>query len=72
MTPKQFTTGEAAKVVGISRVTLQAWIAAKKIRPPKRTTFGNVVVRMWNQEDVRMLRAVKEKIYMKGRGPKTK
>ena len=70
MTPKQFTTGEAAKVVGISRVTLQAWIAAKKIRAPKRTTFGNVVVRMWSQEDVKMLRAVKETIYRKGRGPK--
>jgi excisionase family DNA binding protein len=73
MTTKQFTTGEAAKRVGISRVTLQAWIAAKKIRPPKRTAVGNIVVRMWSQADLKMLRTAKGKIYMKkGRGPKAK
>jgi excisionase family DNA binding protein len=69
---KQFTTREAAKAVGITRATVQAWIAAKKIKAPKATTFAGMMVRMWSQADVQKLRAVKNKIYMKGRGPKAK
>ena len=72
MIQKQFTTREAAKAVGITRATVQAWIAAKKIRAPKPTVFAGIVVRMWSKADVKMLRAVKKRIYMKGRGPKRK
>jgi excisionase family DNA binding protein len=73
MITKQFTTGEAAKAVGITRATVQAWIAAKKIHAPRATSFGNIVVRMWSQADVKMLRAAKKKLYsMKGRGPRAK
>jgi hypothetical protein len=70
MIQKQFTTREAAKAVGITRATVQAWIAAKKIRAPKPTVFAGIVVRMWSKADVKMLRAAKETIYRKGRGPK--
>jgi len=70
MSPKLYTTGEAAAAVGITRATVQAWIAKKKIRPPKATVLGNVTVRMWSPADVKMLRDAKEKLYRKGRGPK--
>ncbi len=70
MSPKLRTTGEAAAAVGITRATVQAWIAKKKIRAPKPTVFGNVTVRMWTPEDVKSLRLAKERLYRKGRGRK--
>ena len=72
MSPKLYTTGEAATEVGITRATVQAWIAKKKIRAPKATVLGNVTVRMWSAADVKMLRKAKEKLYRKGRGRKPK
>ena len=70
MSAKLYTTGQAAAAVGITRATVQAWIAAKKIRPPKATVLGNVTVRMWSKADVQELRQAKEKLYRKGRGRK--
>lgn len=72
VSPKLYTTGEAAAAVGITRATVQAWIAAKKIRPPKTTVLGNVTVRIWAESDVRELRQAKERLYRKGRGRKPK
>jgi excisionase family DNA binding protein len=72
MSPKVYTTGEAAAAVGIARATVQAWIAAKKIRAPRATVLGKVTVRMWTAVDVKSLRLAKEKIYRKGRGRKRK
>jgi excisionase family DNA binding protein len=65
-----YTTGEAAAAVGITRATVQAWIAKNKIRPPKATVLGNVTVRMWTAEDVKDLRSAKKKLYRRGRGRK--
>lgn len=70
MSPKLYTTREAAAAVGITRATVQAWIAAKKIRPPKATVLGNLTVRMWGVADVNMLREAKKRLYGKGRGRK--
>ena len=42
MSLRLYTTKQAAAAVGITRATLQAWIAAKKIRPPKVTVVGDV------------------------------
>jgi hypothetical protein len=67
---KARTTREAAAAVGITRATLQAWIAAKKICPPRPTTFGNVTVRIWSEADVRDLGEAKKRLYRKGRGRK--
>lgn len=72
MSPKLYTTGEAADAVGITRATVQAWIAKKKIRAPKATVLGNVTVRMWSAADVKSLRLAKERLYRKGRGRKPK
>lgn len=48
MADKFYSTGEAAKVIGVSRQTLQTWIAEGKIQPPKM--IGNT--RVWSQKQV--------------------
>jgi excisionase family DNA binding protein len=48
MTEKFYTTGEAANAVGVSRQTLQTWIADGKVAPPKM--IGNT--RVWSQKQV--------------------
>jgi len=63
------TTAEAAKAVGISRATLQAWLAAGKVEAPAlRLRPGEPPARTWSRADVDRLRAVKEKIYRRGGG----
>lgn len=63
-----YTTREAAKKVGITRQTLQAWIAAGKVKPPKATRFGRWTLRTWTEADVTRLRRVKQRIYKKELG----
>jgi excisionase family DNA binding protein len=69
---KKLTTGEAAKAAGISRATLQVWIAAKTVRAPKTQLVEGKAVRLWAPADLERLRSVKEKVYRKGRGRKRK
>lgn len=69
---KKLATGKAAKVTGISRATLQAWIAAGKVRAPRPQIVEGVAVRLWTDADLDRLLAAKEKIYRKGRGRKPK
>ena len=66
------TTEEAAKAVGMGRVTLQRWIAAGKVRAPKTQLIDGHGVRLWSEEDISRLRKSKEEIYRKGRGRKPK
>jgi excisionase family DNA binding protein len=68
MSPKLHTTEEAAKAVGISRATLQAWIKARKFKQPKPTLEGAVAKRLWTESDLGRLREAKKKIYWKGQG----
>jgi excisionase family DNA binding protein len=72
MSPKLYTTKEAAAAVGITRATVQAWIAAKKFRAPKVTVIGYVTARMWTKSDIAKLRLAKQKLYLRGRGRKPK
>jgi len=74
MAPKTCTTGQAAKAVGITRVTLQAWIAKRKLKPPNTEVVNGHAVRLWTEIDVSRLRQVKREIYRKemGRPPKSK
>jgi excisionase family DNA binding protein len=48
MTDKFYTTGEAAEEIGVSRQTLQTWIADGKIIPPKMVG----TTRVWSQKHV--------------------
>ena len=68
MRTKTYSTGDAAKAVGITRATLQAWIANGKIEAPEARDFGKVRVRLWSKSDVARLRREKGKIYMKNMG----
>ena len=47
-----FTTEQAANEIGISRQSLQTWIAKGKVKPPAKK-FGNV--RLWTSADVAKL-----------------
>jgi len=72
MSRKQYSTGDAAKAVGITRATLQAWISRGKITAPEAQDFGKLRVRLWSESDIARLRKQKQKIYKKdmGRPPK--
>ena len=47
-----YTTAEAAAEIGISRQTLQAWIASRKIESPEPIKIGKLSVRLWSETDV--------------------
>jgi excisionase family DNA binding protein len=52
MSPKTFTTSQAAKQIGVSRQTLQSWIAAAKIDVPALIGEGNATLRLWTKADI--------------------
>jgi excisionase family DNA binding protein len=52
MAPKTFSTGEAAKQLGVSRQTLQTWLAAGKVEGPKPIEVGGMTVRLWTSADI--------------------
>src|SRR6266571_2234804 len=56
---KSVTTRIAAKAAGISRATLQVWIANGTVRAPKLRIVDGVAVRVWSNVDLARLRAVK-------------
>jgi excisionase family DNA binding protein len=43
---------EAAKKLGISLMTLQRYIAAKRIAAPKLQKVGGIRVRLWTARDI--------------------
>lgn len=49
---KQYTTNEAADKLGVHRVTLQRWIAAKRIPAPKIQKVGVLSFRLWTEQDI--------------------
>jgi excisionase family DNA binding protein len=70
MAPKTFSTGEAAKQVGITRATLQDWLKKGKFKPPKLAKVGNISVRLWSEADIGRLRAKKSEIYQEKKANK--
>jgi predicted site-specific integrase-resolvase len=63
-------TQQAAAAAGISLMTLQRWIAARKVKAPELIIRNGRAVRLWNRDDLARLREVKKAIYRKGRGRK--
>jgi excisionase family DNA binding protein len=61
MAVKTYSTGEVAKLIGVSRQTVQAWIAKRAVAAPKPGKVGRVTVRLWNGADIKKLRKFKEK-----------
>jgi predicted DNA-binding transcriptional regulator AlpA len=66
------STLEVARKVGISRVTLERWLASSKVPAPKTIRFGKSVFRNWTDRDVERVRKFKQENYRKGRGRKPK
>ncbi len=69
MPKRTYTTVEVAKSIGVSRQTLQAWIASRGIKAPKLVILANMRVRIWTDADVAKARMFKGTLK---RGPKTK
>ena len=67
---KPCTTEQAARAAGISRATLQFWIAEGKLKAPDVQLVDGKAVRLWGSADLARLKAVKTEIYRKGRGRK--
>lgn len=59
MATRTYTTSEAAAQIGVSRQTLQAWIAGGGIDPPEAITLGRVTVRLWTKADIARVRKFK-------------
>jgi excisionase family DNA binding protein len=52
MSPRQFTTREVAKQIGISPQTLYTWIAEKHIDAPRPIASGKRAIRLWTKAQV--------------------
>jgi excisionase family DNA binding protein len=59
MSPKTYTTSEAARQIGVSRQTLQTWIAAGEINAPKLIGEGKATLRLWTKADIEKIRKFK-------------
>jgi predicted DNA-binding transcriptional regulator AlpA len=53
---KSISTREAASKLGISLISLQRYITAKKISAPKLQRIGGVRVRLWTDQDITRVR----------------
>jgi DNA-binding transcriptional MerR regulator len=71
MPPKLYTTDEIARAVGVSRVTIQAWLKAGQVKPPRiQSRPGATPARLWTASDVTRLESVRKQMRKKvGRPP---
>jgi excisionase family DNA binding protein len=53
-----YSTREAAKLLGVSMVTINRYIVAGTIPVPPLTKVGGVTVRLWSEKDVAKARAI--------------
>jgi len=68
MASRLYTTREVAERVGVSRQTLQAWIAEQRIKAP--AVIRAAGVRLWSASDLARVLKVKPRNYP--RRPKAK
>jgi excisionase family DNA binding protein len=47
-----YSSREAATKLGVSLMTLQRYIAARKIKAPRLRTLGAVKARLWTARDI--------------------
>ena len=57
-----FSTREAAEKLGISLMSLQRYIAARKIQAPKLRRLGKVTARLWSASAIKKVRKQLPKI----------
>ena len=66
------STEGVAKQVGVSRVTIERWLATGKLPRPKTVRYGKNEFRDWTIKDVERVKKFKQQNYRKGRGRKPK
>ncbi len=59
------STGEVAKKIGVSKITLLRWLWAEKLSEPKRQNFGGVDSRVWSEADLKRAKDFREQNYRK-------
>jgi predicted DNA-binding transcriptional regulator AlpA len=69
---ENLSTMDVARKAGISRATLERWIASGDVPTPKTIKFGRAEFRDWTTKDVQKVRKYKLEHYRKGRGRKPK
>jgi predicted site-specific integrase-resolvase len=69
---RTYSTAEAARRIGINRVTLQRWLIDGRVKEPKKVSMGGVEVRIWTDRDIERVQRFKQENYRKGRGRKRK
>ena len=52
------STREAAEQLGIHHITLQRYVASKKVPAPSLRTVGGVRVRLWSADDIERVRKI--------------
>jgi DNA-binding transcriptional MerR regulator len=63
MGSKSYTTTEAAKKLGVTRATLQAWIMKGLLQPPEiKVRIGKPPVRLWTTSEIERARAMQSRI----------
>ncbi len=65
------STQQAAKLAGIGQATLHRWIESGKLKAPKLTRVGGVLVRLWSEREVDRIRRHKERFYGQGKCRRT-
>jgi excisionase family DNA binding protein len=63
VSPKQYTTREVAEIAGVSRQTLQAWIAERRVKAP--AVIKAAGVRLWTDAELARVLKVKHRNYPK-------
>lgn len=63
------STVEVARLLGISRQTLQTWLSRGLVHAPE-ITVGGATVRMWSAVDIRRARAFKGTLKRGPKGPR--
>ncbi len=58
----EYSTREAAKKLGLSLLSIQRYIAAKKIPAPPVRTLGGGKFRIWTDQDIETVRQLLPKI----------
>jgi transposase len=53
---KSVSTREASRKLGISLISVQRYIAAKRITAPKLQKIGGVRLRLWTDRDIKRVR----------------
>jgi predicted site-specific integrase-resolvase len=67
---RTYSTKQAAEKAEISRVTLERWLLAGKVRAPQFIQFNGEKHWRWTDRDVERVRKYKAANYRKGRGRK--